>query len=494
MSSRLTPAFILRCVLILAFSSIPPTTLVHAEAFRVLDQSASATGQGTAFAAQADDPSALYFNPGGMTQLRGIQVSGGGLLLGGSISYTSFSGETASGELGGPIAIPPPTNLYITANLKDVGFTSLDHITVGLGVNSPFGNLTEYPEGGPFSEVLTDSALPLIDVKPTVAFRVNEYLSVGVGLDIYTFSGLFGEGQAELQQIAGPEFGTGALSLLANPGDKLELNGTDTALGFNVGLLLTPWRTDLGKPRLNLAVVYRSGVKLKLEGELLNKTQGKAFQASTAAHLPQIITLGLAYWPVRNNQHEWKVEFDYDYADWSSFNDLDIRVSTPTLTFTIPKPRNYNATNVYMLGTEYKWLNPAWWRHWEVALRGGYVYAESPIPSVTFTPDIPDSEYHAFSIGVGLLCTEQGWFLGVFQCGGDGAKVLGKKGAIGLDLAYQAILYQERGINNNQDSRVNGIWDTILHVGAMNLRVIFDPSKWKWLHGKSQAPTMLRGE
>ena len=38
-------------------------TVVFAGAFQIFDHSASGTAQGGAFAAQADDPSALYFNP-----------------------------------------------------------------------------------------------------------------------------------------------------------------------------------------------------------------------------------------------------------------------------------------------------------------------------------------------------------------------------------------------------------------------------------------------
>ena len=48
------------------------TSLVHGEAFRNLHQGTAAAGQGDAFAAQADDPSAIFYNPAGMTQLRGI--------------------------------------------------------------------------------------------------------------------------------------------------------------------------------------------------------------------------------------------------------------------------------------------------------------------------------------------------------------------------------------------------------------------------------------
>jgi long-chain fatty acid transport protein len=54
------------CVSLSSLISNPQTIL--AEGFRILDQGAAATGQGAAFSAQADDPSALHYNPAGMTQ------------------------------------------------------------------------------------------------------------------------------------------------------------------------------------------------------------------------------------------------------------------------------------------------------------------------------------------------------------------------------------------------------------------------------------------
>lgn len=120
----------------------------YGEGFRILDQSASATGQGTAFAAQADDASAIHFNPGGMAQLRGIQSSLGTTLIGGHVSLTSQTGSTVNGDLGGTVANPPPTNVYLTANLKDLGIESLGDMSIGLGVTTPFGILIDYPNAG----------------------------------------------------------------------------------------------------------------------------------------------------------------------------------------------------------------------------------------------------------------------------------------------------------------------------------------------------------
>ena len=100
---------------------------------------------------------------------------------------------------------------------------------MGIGVNTPFGLLVNYPTNSPFSTVATSAALPLIDIKPTVAFKLNEYISIGAGIDIYTFTSFAGEGGAEGQRIAGPPFAAIGIT----PGSTLEFHGKDTALGFN---------------------------------------------------------------------------------------------------------------------------------------------------------------------------------------------------------------------------------------------------------------------
>ncbi len=102
-----------------------PST-VRAGSFRLYDHSASATGQASAFTAQADDASAGYYNPAGMTQLRGVQFSAGTTLIGGGFSFQNAAGTQANGDLRGSVALPPPSNLYLTANLKDLGIGSSD--------------------------------------------------------------------------------------------------------------------------------------------------------------------------------------------------------------------------------------------------------------------------------------------------------------------------------------------------------------------------------
>jgi long-chain fatty acid transport protein len=425
----------------------------HAGGFRLLDQGASATAQGAAFAAQADDPSALHYNPAGMTQLPGIQVYVGGSLVSGDTTFTSTSGTTVHGLTPGTVANPPPSTLYVTSSFKD--------LAVGLGLAAPFGLLISYPETGPLSEVTTRAALPLLDIKPTAAYRVAPFLSVGAGLDIYTFSDLLGDGQAEQKRIAGPEFALVGIP----PGSVLEVNGTDTAVGFNLSILVTPLRTADDKPRINVGVVYRSAVTLDLQGDF--RVDSARMRAKTRLELPSVVTAAIAVWPLRDSRREWKLEVDADYVDWSSFRHLDVRLANG---LTLPSPQKWSSSYVVMFGTEYKWLSPAALTGWDVAARGGYIHSATPVPTKTFGPAIPDADYNALSIGVGFLCRRPGRFLGLIPCGGDHAWAAK---AIGVDVAYQAVLYDSRRISNNQDPRVNGRWETTTHVGALSLRLNF---------------------
>lgn len=438
----------------------------YAGGFRILDQSASAVGQSAAFVAQADDPSALFYNPAGMTQLQGIQTSIGTLLVGGSTSFTSPTGVTTSGDFGASVALPPPTNGYMTANLKALGLTKLEDVTVGIGVLSPFGILYRYSNDSPFSTAVTSQTLPLIDIKPTIAYKLNDYLSFGVGADIYTFASFWGAGQGvtKLNNAGLPGI---------PPGAQMEINGGDTAAGFNVSLLYTPFRNTDGKPLANIGIVYRSQATLHLKGNFL-VNGGTVADTSTTVVLPQVITGGIALWPVRNRDHEWKLEMDVDYTGWKSLRNTDVHLSNGA---TLPFPQNWQSSFTIMIGTEYKWLQVERLPDWEVALRGGYWFSQNAVPNSSFTPTVPDADNHSISTGLGLLCKGKGHFLGLFPCG-KSADEWYRPSAIGLDLAFQALLYESRTVTGNQNpvaipGSVNGNYQTTWYIGSLNLRVNF---------------------
>ena len=429
---------------------------------RVYGQGAAASGMGNAFAAQADNPSTLHYNPAGMTQLRGIQIMGGGTFVGGTTDFTSSNGTSATGDHDGAFAWPGPGHGYITANLQGLGVSALEKLTVGIGVTTPFGSVMRWPDNSPFRGVTTFTALPLFDIKPTLAYQLHPDLSIGAGADIYTFASFFGEGHAELQSIS-----PGGL---APAGSKLEFNGKGTAPGFNVGALYTALRNGEGQPVANLAVVYRSQATLHLDGALL--VNGVKIQdATTTLVLPQVITGGIALWPVRNPEREWKLELNVDYVGWKSVRNLDIHLANGTV---IPQPQNWKSTYAILVGTEYRWLKVDRLPGWEIALRAGYTNQQAQVPDVTFNPGVPSADLHVISTGIGLLCQGNGSFLGLMPCGSLGIGPVKAK-LVGVDLFYQAFLYEPRTISGNTGLRaaVNGLYNTTLHAGGFSVRASF---------------------
>ena len=438
---------------------------VNAQTPRIQGQGSAASGMGNAFTAQADDASALHYNPAGMTQLRGVHFMNGALFIGGTTNFTSSStGQNTTGDRDGSVAWPPPTHFYLLANMKDIGFDSLEKWTAGVGVTVPFGSLTHYPIVNPFSSKVTFNTNPLLDIKPTIAYKLNDQLSFGLGADIYTFSTLFGEGQVEIRS-------TGANNGL---GPQLEVNGSGTGAGFNVSMMYTPFRNADGKPLANIGLVYRTQAVVPLSGQFI---VNGAIVADAKANLvlPQIYSGGIALWPVRDQEHEWKLELDVDYVGWKSTRDTTIALSNPVpalgLGSGIPVGQNWrNAYNI-MIGTEYKFLQIERMPDWQVALRAGFTQNQTQVPDATFNPGIPSADVYIPSFGIGFTCNENGSFLGLTKCGNMGIGV--KPKSIGLDLSYQAAYYENRTVAGNANPAVNGTYKTLIHVGGVSLRFNF---------------------
>ena len=439
-------------LLVLWLACLLCPSLGYGQALRFQPQGAVAAGQGNAFAAQADDASAIHYNPAGLSQVNGVQIVTGTTLLGGSIKTNSSTGIDSRGDFGGSVAFPPPSHSYVSANLGSLGLDGLSNVTVGLGLTSPFGLNTRFPLDGPFNTAATSAALPLIDIKPTVAYKLNEQLAIGVSADIYTFASFLGQGHAEMKQADGAA--------------SVELNGKGTGAGATVSLLYTPLRNDNGKPITSIGLVYRTQAVVPLSGSLLVNGE-KVDDGLANLVLPQIYTGAIAIWPVRTIEREWKVEIDVDYVGWKSYRDLDIHLSSGGI---IPQPRQWKSVPVVSMGTEYKWLNPKWLPHWNVAVRSGYTRTENPVPDRTFNPGTISLSANTLSIGVGFLCQGQGRFLGMVPCGG--ASAFWPK-AIGFDVAFQEWFYEPRTVSGNLNPTVDGTYDAYVHLGTVSAKFLF---------------------
>lgn len=456
MPKRLWGLFLL-CGLIVSLHSIQP---VYADGFRNPFHDAAAIGQGNAFAAQADNASAVFYNPAGMTQLHGIQTAGGAQFVSVNTKFTSPTGASTTNS-GSVVGLPPPGQFFLTANLKDFGISALGNLSAGLGFQNLYGFAAKYPANGPFPTSLTFAQLPLIAIKPTLAYKLTESLSIGLGADILTFAPFLGEGQAERRFQSPPGSGFPA-------GTELELNGKGTTAGLNASFLYTPWRTENGKPRLSLAGIWRSQAVLPLNGAF--RANGALIaNASTAIRLPEVWTGGVAFWPVRNQEREWKVEVDIDYVRWQSLRDANVQLSNGGM---LPNPQQWKNAITVSIGTEYKWLGLTDTRAWDIALRTGYSRSNTPITDLSFDPAFPDNDVHVASVGVGFLCHAGGKFFGLINCAESVEGFLTKK-SMGIDLSYQALIFDSRTVTGSPNPTVNGTYSTTNHAGGVTFRVSF---------------------
>ncbi len=446
------------CVLLVSLAVPHPA---GADGIRNPFQGAAAMGQGNAFAAQADDPTAVFYNPAGMTQLSGIQHTVGVQFVNVHTRFTSPTGVSTQNDRPFPIGLPPPGQLFLTANLGDLGVPKLGNLTVGLGLQNLFGFAAKYPQDAPFASAVTFAQLPLIAIKPTLAYKVTNRLSVGLGADILTFASFMGEGHLE-QRFTWPG-GAGI-----PPGANIELNGKGTTAGMNASVLYTLWETDDGKPLANLAFVWRSQAVLPLSGEFL--ADGRLVARTTSSiRFPEIYTAGLALWPVRTAEREWKLEVDMDYARWQSIRGFDLHLSTGE---TIANPQSWRNAITVGVGSEYKWLSLPDHPDWNLAVRAGYHHSERAVSDTSFNPAMPDSNVHVLSVGWGFFCKGRGKFLGLVQCGQEEGSFL-KSTAMGIDLAYQAFLFEPRTVAGNVNPTVDGTYRTTTHAGSVTMRISF---------------------
>ncbi|HEY7167521.1 MAG TPA: outer membrane protein transport protein [Candidatus Binatia bacterium] len=430
----------------------------QADGFRNPFQSAGAIAQGNAFAAQADNASAVFYNPAGMTQLHGIQFLGGVEFVNVHTHFESPDGSTTHNELGGPFGMPPPGQLFLTAKPKDLGVSWLGDLSVGLGLQNLFGFASKYPVNGPLQTAITSAALPLLDIKPTFAYRFSNWLSLGVGADVFTFwDSVLGGAK---QKFISP----GLPGMPA--GSHVTITGSGTTAAVNTSALLTLLSTDKGDARVNLGFVWRSHSKLSLDGDL-RVNNARVASAHSSIHFPDIFTVGVAVWPQRTAEHEWKVESDVDYVRWSELHNLDFEFSNGV---TLTNPQDWSDAISVGVGTEYKWLNLQSLPNWDLALRAGYLWSMTPVPDKNFNPAFPDSNVHVLSFGIGLTCHPGAKFLGFKDCGRSGETIAEM---IGVDLAYQLFLFESRTVTGNPNPAVNGTYDTINQALALTFRVGF---------------------
>ena len=147
-------------------------SIAHGAGYYLPNQDAFATARGNAFVATADKPSAIHYNPAGLVQMDRPELSLGmySIQLGKDVSI----GGQDYGARNRWQFVP---HLYYAHPVSD-------DLVFGLGINSPFGLGTKWGDNTPFRTVTTNGYLEFVSVTFATGYRINDHLSVGLGLSL----------------------------------------------------------------------------------------------------------------------------------------------------------------------------------------------------------------------------------------------------------------------------------------------------------------------
>lgn len=402
-------------------------------AFRVEIPDGEALGKGSAFAGEADNPSAVYYNPSGITQLKGqAHLSVGLAPLHTKIERESFGGDTTQMR----------QNMFLIPHTYFVSDFNIDGWAFGVGTGSNWGTGTDWADDSFSRYVATKSELTNIDSMVVAAYEINESLSLGAGA-IISHSKV--SKQKKLLQDSG-SFSDGGF----------QIKGDDTGYGYTLsGLYKLSSQHQFG-------LQYRSPIELKYRGRMsldnLQGTYASVFGGSTFTtditselELPQSVILGYSFTP----NDKWRFNFDVEWFDWSKV-ERELLVYEAALTgsqSTVlntgnPAPRDWDDAFSAAVGAEYNWSD-------RLRLRGGYYFHERPVNERNLESTLPDANSHGMTMGFG------------YDIHSD----------LTLDMAYSILIYENDTIDNAAGSAfggdVDGEYENMVNMAGVTVNYRF---------------------
>ena len=310
-----------------------------AAGFQLTEQ--SSLGAGRAYAGAGivgDDLSAVHYNPAGMTLLPGTQMQAGSVWIEVNAEYDGKDGSSENGRYKGQ-AIPAG---YITHQLTD-------DVWLGLGLTVPFGMGTDYDKGWERAERGYTSTILTFDINPNVAWKVNDFLSVGGGISLQY-------AKAKLGASMGRDVGYG------------KINADSWDWGWNIGAMFSPTE------KIRLGLSYRSSITHDAEGDFtfaagpvgswLGLSSG-TYDSKATVKTPDTIMFTTT-WEATDNL---RLSTLIRWAKWSNFKALTIENDGfASKTY----DNDWEDTWLFSVGADYK-LNDAW------TVRGGVAYEKDPV-------------------------------------------------------------------------------------------------------------------
>ncbi|MBU3542348.1 transporter [Polynucleobacter sp. MWH-Loch1C5] len=388
---------------------------VSAAGFQIFQQNASGLGNAYAgSAAVADNASTVFFNPAGMTELKGTNVSAGLNVVSSSIKFSNGSSSSTqlSGNGGdaGTIGVIP--NAYFTHQIDQ-------KLTLGFGIGAPFGSHSKYDNPWIGGAQALEFQIKTINFNPSLAYKLDDRLSVGFGINYQQID-------AKYKRITGSVVNGNAVNYTTG---MTEMDLSDSgSFGWNAGMLFKP------DQKTKIGISYRSKIKHGLDGSLntvgVTGNSGSLVNAggtglgTAGVTLPDMAFLSISH------KYTPKIEMlgDISWTGWSSIPKIDVyNVTNSRLGQTLTT--DFKDSWRFALGLNYQYTS-------NIKLKAGVAYDKTPVKGAdTRLVSLPDNDRTWLSVG------------SQYQ--------LNKTSAVDFGLAK--VFIKNANVNNNQASDNRGL-------------------------------------
>ena len=415
--------------------------IARAGGFSIFEAGSQATAMGGAFVAQADDPSAMFYNPAGLAGNQKVtaMIGGTAVFFDAKLKegFAPFPGAGYSADQKKQV-IPLP-NFYLAIPVaKDMN--------VSLGAWTPFGLSTAWDKPDEFRGRFLSQRVDLRQFALGLQFsaKLADWIAIGAGPELRI-------GDVKLQRNA-----VVFNPFTARPVDAAHVDiitdGLETRVSYSLGLLITPARG------LRLGGSYHAHVDVEYEGSARfyplstgNAQLDAAFAAkiplstnvpvTTTIQFPSIVMFGIAY----DICDALTVEVDGNYTSWKVFEDTVLAFGTVNGKTPPTSILKHNWENTWTVrgGVKLK-ASPS------VNLMAGVYYDQTPQPDEDVSPLLPDANRTGATIGLGLK--------------------IGKASMIEASNLF--LFFHERTTRTNVDN-FNASYKTFADLFAINFRTSF---------------------
>ena len=305
-----------------------------------------------------------YWNPATLADIRRLQLEGVASGIFPSISLTpSVATNNVMGALGGVPSGRTQIGRNAIVPASYVAVPVGDNVTFGLAITSPFGLATKSPQNWAGQIYARNSELLSINANPMVAVRINDFLSIGGGLQIQYF-------RANLTQAEGIAVGAPTATMKAD----------GVGVGMNLGVQLRPWNGG------SIGIGYRSAITHDLDGHL--EMQNMRLPASTRLVTPDIVSFGVR----QELTGQARLMGTVEWTNWSRLGIVPVYAANTNAVLTA-LPLRYRDGWLFSIGGEYD-------VHRNLTVRGGIGYEISPLNDGNRDIRLPETDQFILSAGL----------------------------------------------------------------------------------------------